>query len=162
MEGSRANYVTKWVDLSALSEIKSTRKSLGLDPVRFFSNGEPFYTLPAIKDPSTNTLVGDSMDIAVYLDKKYPDGSSLFGNSIGLYAIGLYAALNAQMDTTFATGAALCAETFPFNPETAEKSKAEFCRRAGVETWDELIVRGEKRKPILDALEVVTGEVAAV
>ncbi|KAI4866447.1 hypothetical protein F4820DRAFT_247978 [Hypoxylon rubiginosum] len=148
----RASFVTKWVDLS---EVTSTRKSLGLDPVRFFSNGEPFYTLPAIKDPSTNTLVGDSFDIAVYLDKKYPSSPSLFRDSVGLYA-----AFNAHMDTTFTTGAALCAEAFPFNSETAGKSKAEFCRRAGVKTWDELVVRGEKRKPILDTLEAAMGDAA--
>ncbi|PWY93391.1 hypothetical protein BO94DRAFT_614436 [Aspergillus sclerotioniger CBS 115572] len=32
----------------------------------------------------------------------------------------------------------------PFNPVTAEKSKAEFVRRAGKKCWEELTVRGEE------------------
>jgi glutathione S-transferase len=148
----RANFVTKWTELS---DVEATRKSLGLDPVRFFGNGEPFYTLPALKDPSTDKVVGDSFDIAVYLDKKHPDGPSLFRNSIGLYA-----AFNAHMDTIFTTGAALCAQSMPFNPETAEQDKAEFCRRIGVKTWDEILVRGEDRKKLLSAFQVALGDAA--
>lgn len=148
----RANFVTQWVDLA---DVTSTRKTLGADPVRFFDDGEPFYTLPAIKDTSTNTVVGDSFDIAVYLDKRYPNGPSLFRHSIGLYA-----AFNAHIDSIFPKGAALCSEGMPFNPDTAEQSKAEFCRRAGVKTWDELIVRGEGRTKVLSAFQVVLGDVA--
>ncbi|KAI1850763.1 hypothetical protein JX265_004474 [Neoarthrinium moseri] len=148
----RANFVTQWVDLS---EVTATRKSLGVDPVRFFSNGEPFHTLPAIKDPSTNTVVGDSFDIAVHLDKKHPTGASLFRQSIGLYA-----AFNAQIDSIFFIGAALCPQGLPLNPETAEQCKAEFCRRAGFKTWDELIVRGEDRKKVLTEFQAALGEAA--
>ncbi|KAI1375697.1 hypothetical protein F4677DRAFT_422151 [Hypoxylon crocopeplum] len=149
----RVNFVTKWIELA---DVTPTRKSLGADPVRFFSDGEPFYTLPIIKDPSANnTVVGDSFDIAVYLDKKYPDGPSLFWHSIGLYA-----AFNAHIDTIFPTAAPLCSDSFPFNPETAGQCKAEFCRRAGVKTWDELIVRGEGRKKVLDAFQAASGEAA--
>lgn len=148
----RANFVTEWVDLS---QVTSTRKSLGADPVRFFGDGEPFYTLPAIKDTSTNTVVGDSFDIAVYLEKKYPNGPSLFRHSIGLYA-----AFNTHIDSIFPAGVALCTQSMPFNPETAEQSKAEFCRRAGVKTWDELIVRGEERRKVLSAFQIVLGEAA--
>lgn len=148
----RANFVTKWVDLS---EITSTRKSLGAEPVRFFSDGEPFYTLPIIKDTSTNVVVGDSFDVAVHLDKKYTDAPSLFRHSIGLYA-----AFNAHIDSVFPLAAPLFAVGMPFNPETEEECKAEFCRRAGVKTWDELIIRGETRAKVLGAFEVALKEVA--
>ncbi|KAK8044574.1 hypothetical protein PG993_004598 [Apiospora rasikravindrae] len=133
----RAHFVTQWVDLA---DVTATRKSLGAEPVRFHPNGEPFYTLPAIKDPGANdTVVADSFDIAVYLDKKYPEAPSLFRNAS---SIGLYASFNAHMDTIFPLGAALGCEDFPFNPATAEQCQAEFCRRIGVQTWDELVVRG--------------------
>ncbi|KAK7942670.1 uncharacterized protein PG986_011783 [Apiospora aurea] len=139
----RANFVTQWVDLA---DVTSTRKSLGAEPVRFHPNGEPFYTLPAIKDPSANdTVVADSFDIAVYLDKKYPDAPSLFRNAAlpsSSSPIGLYASFNAHMDTIFPLGAALGCEDFPFNPATAAQCQAEFCRRIGAQTWDELVVRG--------------------
>ncbi|KAI0378477.1 hypothetical protein F5Y04DRAFT_261572 [Hypomontagnella monticulosa] len=148
----RANFVTKWVDLA---DVKATRQSLGIDPVRFFDNGEPFFTLPIMTDPSSNKLVGDSFDIAVYLDEKYPDAPSLFRNSIGLYA-----AFNAHIDSILPIGAPLCSESFPFNPETAEKSKAEFCRRAGLKSWDDMILRGEARRQVMDQFQVALGGVA--
>lgn len=148
----RANFITEWVDLS---NVTPTRKSLGADPVRFFSDGEPFHTLPVITDRSSNMVVGDSFDIAVHLDRTHPNGPSLFRHSIGLYA-----AFNAHIDSIFPAGAPLCSESMPFNPETAEQSKAEFCRRIGVKTWDELIVRGDERKKVLSAFQAALGEAA--
>ncbi|KAI3337088.1 hypothetical protein HD806DRAFT_528667 [Xylariaceae sp. AK1471] len=148
----RANFVTEWVELP---DVTSTRKSLGVDPVRFFSSGEPFYTLPVIKDTSTNTVVGDSFDIAVYLDKKYPNGSPLFRHSIGLYA-----AFNAHIDSIFVTGAILFSDGMPFNPETAEQTKADLMKRFSVKTWDELTVRGEERRKVVSAYRVALGEAA--
>ncbi|KAI2620952.1 hypothetical protein GGS26DRAFT_570002 [Hypomontagnella submonticulosa] len=148
----RANFATKWVDLA---DVKATRESLGIDPVRFFDNGEPFYTLPIITDPSTSKLVGDSFDIAVYLDEKYPNAPSLFRHSIGLYA-----AFNAHIDATLVTGVALCSDNFPFNPETAEKCKAEFCRRAGFKSWDDFSLPEEARRKILDQFQATLGGVA--
>ncbi|KAJ8119892.1 hypothetical protein ONZ43_g3259 [Nemania bipapillata] len=148
----RANFVTKWVDLS---EVTSTRKSLGADPVRFFGNGEPFYTLPIIKDMSADTIVGDSFDIAVYLDKKYPNSPSLFRHSIGLYA-----AFNSHIDSIFPIGGRLFSAGQPFNPETEEKTKAELCRRFGAKSWDDFTLRGEERRKAVAAYEVALGEAA--
>ncbi|KAI1180463.1 hypothetical protein F4777DRAFT_530491 [Nemania sp. FL0916] len=148
----RANFVTEWVDLS---EVTSTRKNLGANPVRFFNDGEPFDTLPVIKDTSTHTVVGDSFDIAVYLDKKYPNSPLLFRHSIGLYA-----AFNAHIDSIFPLAGLLFSHGLPFNPETAEQCKAEFCRRAGGKKWEELTVHGEERRKNLDAFQTALGEAA--
>ncbi|KAJ8132765.1 hypothetical protein O1611_g862 [Lasiodiplodia mahajangana] len=148
----RANFVTKWVDLS---KVTLTRKSLGADPVRFFADGEPFYTLPIIKDQSNDTVVGDSFDIALYLDKKYSDAPSLFKHSVGLYA-----AFNAHIDSIFPTGGLLFPKGMRFNPETEEQTKAEFCRRAGVKSWDELAISGEERRKVLSSYQVALGEAA--
>ncbi|KAI0522041.1 hypothetical protein F5B22DRAFT_592616 [Xylaria bambusicola] len=148
----RANYVTEWVDVS---EVTETRKRLGVPPVRFFPNGEPFHTLPVVKDTATGDLVGDSFDIAVHLEKKYPNSPSLFKHSIGLYA-----AFNAHIDSIFPTAGILFSEGFPFNPKTMEKSKAEFCKRAGVDSWDKLTVQGEARRNVVKDYEVALGEIA--
>ncbi|KAI1456414.1 hypothetical protein F4805DRAFT_475946 [Annulohypoxylon moriforme] len=129
--------------------------SLGADPVRFFADGEPFYTLPVIKDPATNEVVGDSFDIAVYLEKKYPDSPSLFK-----HLIGLYAAFNAHIDSIFPKGGILFSEGFPFDPVNEEQVKAEFCRRAGLQSWDQLTVRGEERRKVVEAYEGQLGEAA--
>ncbi|KAK8115913.1 hypothetical protein PG984_012415 [Apiospora sp. TS-2023a] len=150
----RAPFVTQWVDLA---DVTSTRKSLGVEPVRFHADGEPFYTLPAIKDPNAgDKVVGDSFDIAVYLEQKFPEAPSLFRNG----SIGLYASFNTHMDTVFPMGAALAGENFPFNPATAEQCKAEFCRRLGVKSWDDLILSAEARAGILSGLQKSLGDVA--
>ncbi|KAI2608141.1 uncharacterized protein GGS25DRAFT_262360 [Hypoxylon fragiforme] len=150
----RAPFTTHWVELS---QVTSTRKRLGLPPVRFFADGEPFYTLPAIQDLSSNstTVVGDSFDIALYLDQKYPSAPLLLRHPPGLYA-----AFNAHIDSVFPGAAPLCSQSFPFDPATEAQCKAEFCRRAGVQSYEELVVRGEARRPVLDAFKVKSGEAA--
>ncbi|KAI0535027.1 hypothetical protein GGR58DRAFT_26154 [Xylaria digitata] len=147
-----AKFVTKWVELP---DIPATRQSLGLDAVRFYSDGEPYATLPIIKDLSTNTIIGDSFDIAVYLDKQYPNGPLLFR-----YPIGLYEAFNTHINSIFPTGGMLFSEGLPLNPATAEQTKAKFCKQWGKSSWDEFIVRGEERRKVLDAFQVALGEVA--
>jgi len=150
-----ADYVTEWVDLS---QVKATRQKLGAAPVRFFADGEPFYTLPVIRDTSTETetVVGDSFDIAVHVEKKYPNAPSLFRNG----SIGLYAAFNTQIDDLFFHGVALCPVGFPFNPETEAECKAEMCRRAGIEKFEDLLLPEEGRRKVLAGLESALGGVA--
>lgn len=157
----RAPFATQWVDLA---DVTSTRKGLGLGPVRFHDDGEPFYTLPAIRDPggaaaAGDKVVGDSFDIAVYLEQKYPEAPPLF-RSRGPPSAGLYASFNAHVDSLFAMGAALAGQTFPFNPATAAQCQAEFCRRLGAGSWDELLVRGEARAGLLRGLEKSLGVAA--
>ncbi|KAI0145452.1 hypothetical protein GGR57DRAFT_480220 [Xylariaceae sp. FL1272] len=148
----RVNFVTKWVDLP---DVTSTRKGLGLEPVRFHANGEPFHTLPVIKDPATGEVMGDSFDIAVYLDREYPDSPKLFKHSIGMYA-----AFNAYVDSIFPIGGLLFSEGFPFNPETEQQTKADLCKRHGAESWDNLTVRGEARRKVVESYHVALADVA--
>ena len=49
-----------------------------IDPTGKKTNGTPYYTLPAIHGPSTNTYLADSFTIAEYLEKTYPDTPSIF------------------------------------------------------------------------------------
>ncbi|KAI1098289.1 hypothetical protein F4804DRAFT_338344 [Jackrogersella minutella] len=146
------NYKTELVELP---DITSVRKRLGSAPVRFFPSGEPFYTLPVIKDPSTDSVVGDSFDIAVYLDKVYPNGPSLFPPS----SIGPFAIFNKHVDSVFSTGHLLFSHGLPFNPKTAEQSKAEMSRRWGVK-WENITVQGEERRKTLDAYKEALEEIA--
>ncbi|KAI1338826.1 hypothetical protein F5Y15DRAFT_98989 [Xylariaceae sp. FL0016] len=148
----RVNYKTQWTELPDVTKV---RKSLEADPVRWHPSGEAFYTLPVIKDTATGKVIGDSFDIAVYLDKKYPDGPSLFPHS----SIGIHKAFNTQADAAFPSGGALFHENLPFNPETAEQSKLEFGRRLGMK-WEDLVVTGEARREVLDAYKVTLGDFA--
>jgi len=75
-------YKTEWVEYP---DIEPHAKKHGIPPTTKKSDGSPFYTLPAIYDPSTGVYVSDSLKIAEYLDKTYPDTPPLFpNNSLGL------------------------------------------------------------------------------
>ncbi|EEY23153.1 conserved hypothetical protein [Verticillium alfalfae VaMs.102] len=64
-----AAHTTKWV---ALPDIVNLRTTLKVAPTRKFADGSDFFTLPIIEDASTGTTLGDSLDIAVYLQQTYP------------------------------------------------------------------------------------------
>lgn len=67
-------YKTEWVEYP---DIEETLKKLGGVPTSKKADGRDHYTLPAIHDPTTGKIVTDSMNIAAYLDKEYPDTPSL-------------------------------------------------------------------------------------
>lgn len=149
-------YTTSWVDLSKVTEV---RKSLGAIPVRkHLHDDSDFYTLPVIVDHSPagqQTVVGDSFDIAVYLDKTYPGAPNLFPER----TVALHRAFNTLADTIFPEHAALVLN-MPFNPETEDVVKKEFCRRVGKDTWEELMLPEEAREALLVKFEARLGELA--
>ncbi|KAI1486255.1 hypothetical protein F5X96DRAFT_257642 [Biscogniauxia mediterranea] len=151
-----APYRTEWVDLP---DVAAVRKSLGLGAVRAHPDGSPHYTLPILRDANTGTLVGDSFDIAVYLDSRYPESPALLPAP---GAVGLARAFNAYVDGVFTAATPLFADGMPLNPATAAATRAEFCRRAGVDDWDALTARGEEaRAQMLGALEKALEGLAA-
>ena len=130
--------------------MERVRKSLGAPPNRKFSDGSDFYTLPVIKDQSNkDEVIGDSFEIALYLDKTYPDTPVLCPQS----TIGLHRAFNLQVDTIFTDYVLLFAHGLPFNPATAEQTKQAFVRRAGVSCWEDLNWTGEERTQKLEAFQ---------
>jgi len=68
-------YRTEWVEYP---DIEPLSKRLGINPTGKKPDGSPYYTLPAIHDPSTNTYLADAFTIAEYLEKTYPDTPSIF------------------------------------------------------------------------------------
>jgi len=147
------HYRTQWVELP---DVTPLRQSLGVPPSRFFADGTPYYTLPIIYDPSTDTYVGDSFDIAVYLDKTYPNGPTLLPDD----TIGLHASFNKQVDEMFSQYAGLL--SIPFNPATAEISKALYVERFKVKSWEDLLLSEEARVNMLTAFEKALGEFSKV
>lgn len=140
------HYKTEWVDLP---DVESVRKKLGAPANRTHRDGTPFYTLPIIEDPATGEIVGDSFEIAVYLDKHYRDAPSLFPPS----TISLQYAFNVQVDAIFSQCGFLFIHGLPFHPETADVSRAEFVRRAGKEKWEDLNLQGKEREDKLEELK---------
>ncbi|KAI3622514.1 hypothetical protein WG66_015642 [Moniliophthora roreri] len=77
-------YKTKWIEFP---DIESTCKKLGVSPTKTRRHGSPWYTLPVIYDPSTGVALADSLRIAEYLEKQYPDKPSLIpGGTLALHA----------------------------------------------------------------------------
>ncbi|TFK31299.1 hypothetical protein BDQ12DRAFT_729683 [Crucibulum laeve] len=67
-------YKTEWVEYP---DIERVCKKIGIPPSTKKADGSDYYTLPAIYDASTNTGISDSLVIAAYLDKTYPDKPTL-------------------------------------------------------------------------------------
>ncbi|KAF7296822.1 Glutathione transferase fungal specific class A [Mycena indigotica] len=63
-------YTTEWVEYP---DIEGVVKALGGAPTGKKADGRPHYTLPMIRDLGTGQVVTDSLNIAIYLDKTYPD-----------------------------------------------------------------------------------------
>ncbi|GKZ78644.1 hypothetical protein AnigIFM56816_002415 [Aspergillus niger] len=172
-----APYSTTWVKLPEVSKV---RRSLNLPACRKFADGSDFYTLPILSDPTTNSLIGDSFDIAVYLQKTYPasGGGDLFPPQNLDYEIkeelkvlvplserndieyADYARFNNNVDAAFSVHTMLMVQKMPFDPETAEESKAEFVRRAGLKSWDDFTLEGEKREQVLASFREMLADLA--
>ena len=71
-------YKTEWVEFP---DIEPLCKKLGISPTSKNADGSDRYTLPAIHDPSTGVYIADSIPIAEYLDKTYPDTPKAFPHS---------------------------------------------------------------------------------
>ena len=68
-------FVSEWWDFD---KIEPKSKELGIAPTGKKPDNSPRYTLPAIYDPATKKYISDSILIAEYLDKEYPNTPRLF------------------------------------------------------------------------------------
>ena len=129
----------------------------GVAPVRKHPDDSDFYTLPMIHDAATGTYVGDSFDIAVYLDQRYPQsGLRLFPPD----SIGVHRVFNVHVDALFTRHVILGSQGTPFNPETAEASKAEFLRRFNISSWSDIVIVGEARLKMVENFKAEMEEFA--
>lgn len=168
-------FKTTWVDIL---DIPDVRKGLGCPAVRKLDDGSDYYTLPMLQDPATGRVVGDSFDIASYLEDKFPhSGGCLFpADSTGT---GLdyesphkdttfhapivtpnleskneaYARFNVHVDTTFTAHMVLFGYYLPFNPHSAEAVKKLFAERAHLKSWEDTRVQGEVREQFMAAFK---------
>ncbi|CAG8020553.1 unnamed protein product [Penicillium nalgiovense] len=168
-------YSTNWVQFP---DVSSVRKSLNIPACRKFADGTDFHTLPILVDPTTARKLGDSFDIAIYLQKQYPAGNDLFPpqsldyvfSSDAAISIPLsecdgseypeYARFNVNVDAAFTTHVRLMAHGPAFDHAAAEETKAEFVRRAGVSCWEDLAVTGEQREKLLGSFREMLGGLA--
>lgn len=147
----RLPYRTQWVDMP---DISSLRQKLGVPANRTLPDGTPYHTLPVIQDTASGELIGDSFEIALYLDG-LPDRPKVFRP----HTIGLTAAFNAQVDSIFTKHIGLC-NTMPFDPAKKDEVNAIFAKRFGVASLDDLQPTSEQREEMFKSLEAALGELA--
>ncbi|GAB7355721.1 hypothetical protein MBLNU459_g6419t1 [Dothideomycetes sp. NU459] len=145
-------YRTVWIDMP---DIAALREKLGVPANRTLPDGTPFHTLPLFRDSSTNTIIGDTFEIALHLDKTYPEKPSLILPG----AIGLTAAFNAHVDGLFTGFTALC-DSMPFDPRIADTVKTMFAKRFGANSFDEMQMKDDERESKLAAFEAALNELA--
>ncbi|QDS68902.1 hypothetical protein FKW77_007958 [Venturia effusa] len=163
----RVPFKTNFVDIADISEV---RRGLNCPAVRKLDDGSDYYTLPMLQDPSSGKIVGDSFDIANFLDDTYPNsGGYLFPpnstrtgldyespNKDTAFFAPLtsnegsknkeYAQFNLHVDATFSAHIVLYAYFLPFNPDTADAAKALMLKRAHMNSWEDLNIQGEARE----------------
>ncbi|KAH9433712.1 hypothetical protein MCOR02_005757 [Pyricularia oryzae] len=135
----KVSYKTELVELP---DVKNVRKSLECAPVRKHMDGSDFYTLPIVKNTKTGEIVGDSFDIALYLDRTFQTGPRLMAAGTE----GLTAAFNAQVDALWVQIVRLGMRNFPFNPANGHIYKAEACARFGAESWEAMDTQTEEER----------------
>ncbi|KAK3811352.1 MAG: hypothetical protein JOS17DRAFT_495485 [Linnemannia elongata] len=158
-------YSTSWVQLPDITKV---RRALDVPASRNFADGSDYHTLPMLSDPAHSAIIGDSFDIAVYLQKTYPDSGSgdlfppqkldyVFQYDLALFAplsqrndceLAEYAVFNTNVDAAFSAHVLLMVHGLPFDPATEDITRAEFVRRAKAASWDDLTVRGEEREKL--------------
>jgi glutathione S-transferase len=176
-------FATTWVDIL---DIPAVRQGLACKAVRKLDDGSDFFTLPMLRDPASGRVIGDSFEIACYLDAAFPDAGAGRLFPPGAAGVGLdyespardtpfyapltlnegaphagYARFNVHVDATFSANMAPAAEGLPFNPATADAVRALFAKRAHLKSWDDLKLRGDARAAALAAFEAGTATLAA-
>ncbi|KAI0468206.1 hypothetical protein F4859DRAFT_217756 [Xylaria cf. heliscus] len=166
---------TTWVPVP---EIPQVRRGLGMPACRKFPDGSDFMTLPILVDPSTGSKIGDSFDIAVYLQKTYPASGSgdLFPSQVLDFAFDIdlpawapqlserkgtgyddYSKFNLNVDAAFTAHVGLMGYYIPLD---SEASKDAMVRRAGATSWEDFKVEDEAREKLKASLRLMLGELA--
>ncbi len=89
---------TEWVEYP---DIKALYHKLGLEPTEKNRDGNPYYCLPVIHDPSTNTILSDSWTIVRYLEKTYPKTPTLLPKGTLALQKGCLTGFNKAHGATF-------------------------------------------------------------
>lgn len=87
-------YRTEWIEYP---DIEGLYKKLGIPATSKKADGSDWYTLPVIHDPSTDTIISDSLLIARYLDKAYPNTPPLFPKGTHAIQAGFIEAVDDAM-----------------------------------------------------------------
>jgi glutathione S-transferase len=140
-----------------------------------------------LRDPNSGQVLGDSFDIAIYLDEAFPepggtnrlfpadstrtglDYESPYKDSVFFAPITTnagskhsdYARFNLHVDTTFSANMGGYGYYMPFNPPTADAVKALMAKRAHLRSWEDTKVPEEAKGPMKESFKAGLGSLAA-
>ncbi|OTB02005.1 hypothetical protein M426DRAFT_265345 [Hypoxylon sp. CI-4A] len=163
-----------------LPDIPAVRRGLGVPACRQLADGEDFYTLPVLVDHNTNAKLGDSFDIAVYLQKTYPNSGAgdlfpdqvlefTYDKELPAWAPPLsvrhdvehqeYSRFNTHVDAAFSVHVGLAGSHLPIDDQ---RSRNEFVRRAHVSCWEDFDMKDEARMQMKESLRATMRDIAKV
>lgn len=169
-------YSTQWV---VMPDIAKVRRGLGVPAGRNFADGTEFFTLPIVTDAKTESKIGDSFDIANWLQTTFPDegagdlfpAQDLTYECSGIMLVPLserkdnvhadYAKFNHNVDNAFTLHMQLAAEGQRWDPELVDGIRAEMTRRTGL-SWEQIAIKGEARLKTMASLHDTLRDLAAL
>ena len=129
-------YKTEWVEYP---DIEPLCKKLGIPPSSKDASGD-YYSLPAIHDPSTSAYISDSILIAEYLEKTYPDTPKVFPhNTLALqdaFVVAFGGNLSALWNFVIP---AICSKLSPRGEEYFRRTR----EKSFGKTMEDIVPRGE-------------------
>jgi glutathione S-transferase len=181
-------FTTRWTDIL---DIPATRQRLKCPVTRKHVTGEDYPTLPMLQNTATGEVLGDSFDIAEYLDIHYPFSGAgrlflppsershdylsyrspnrdtpFMGPPLtedrGSSSLREYAEFNVHVDCTFTSAIIPYGYYLPFNPSTAQACKEMFCARSGRTSWEEGKITGDARRPFVEKFQADLKSLAAL
>ena len=134
-------YRTEWIEYP---DIEAFCQSNGIPPTGTRADGTGYYSLPAIHDPKTGIYLAESIEIAEYLDRTYPDTPPAFPDD----SLGIQRAFNGALGK--GPLASLWQFIMPLVPSVLNPPSAAYFRRTkkdsvGGKELDEAIPKGEER-----------------
>ncbi|KAJ2915893.1 hypothetical protein MD484_g4524, partial [Candolleomyces efflorescens] len=149
-------YKTQWLESP---QIAPTLQKLNIPPTKYYDDGSPMYSVPAILDVDdqtgeTKAALAESYDIAVYLDEAYPLTPRLFpsdDDTAELERIEKFVKREFMPMWPPSFYLTVCKMMLPnFNPESRERfSKTcatDFLRGYGKERLEDIPLSDEDRK----------------
>ncbi|KAF8628760.1 hypothetical protein AX15_003733 [Amanita polypyramis BW_CC] len=135
----RIPFTTVWWEFN---EIESKSKELGIHPTGKKADGSPLYTVPAIYDPTTKKYIANSILIAEYLDKQYPDSPRVIPDG----TVALQHAYGTAFSPKFRVAYPLLfdAELKILNPPSAKYFRGKF--ETDGKTIEEKALKGDERR----------------
>ncbi|KAF5341601.1 hypothetical protein D9758_014088 [Tetrapyrgos nigripes] len=148
-------FETVWVEYP---DVEATLKAAGIPPTtKWPDSGKPRYTLPAIVDPSTGTALADSLAIAEYLDKAYPDKPLLMPSNTRALQVAFEEAVPSSIGPLFQfILIKLCDVVNPASEEYFRRTRASLFGKS----VEDLVPKGESVKVEWKKVEDGFGKIA--